>query len=368
MGEKMKRYICLLALMVYTGIMAFAQQDLQPVANVQMIRSEVITVKHLKDEIRKAIWPRMIQALRRLPTEAEINREVQNSTMETRRQALDLMINERLALQAAERERITVSDGEINQQISQLRAQLTEGIGRPPTDEEFSQAIRTETGMEMPVFRDSLRRQGIVQKYMMAKKEDQFRNIQEPTDREIVDFYNLNKSQFIRPDTVRISMIEVLYGPDAASKARARELAERLNREIGQNPSRFDETTMRSHAPNSGFVGGDAGYLPRNPETQQVVGADFMNVAFSLKQGEVSRMIEGLAGFQIIKVTEIYGQRALELDDIMQLGSRATVRQMIGANLMQQRQYETLAKITQELAAELRAAGTFRIMDNNLNW
>ena len=364
----MKRYLILLVLTLFAGITAFAQQDLQPVASIQMTRSEMITVKQLKDEIRKPVWSRLIQSLRRFPTEAELNREVQNSSAETRRQTLDLMINERLALQAAERERVTVSDGEFNQQITQLRAQLAQGIGRQVTDEEFAQAIKTETGMEMPAFRDNLRRQAIVQKYMMFKKEDQFRNIQQPSDREVIDFYNLNKSQFVRPDTVRFSMIEVLYGPDAASRARARELAERLNREIGLNATRFDETAMRSHAPNSGFAGGDAGYLPRNPEAQQIVGAEFMNIAFSLRQGEVSRLIEGQMGFQIIKITEIYEQRALDLDDIIQLGTRATVRQLIASNMMQQRQYETLARVTQELAAELRAASTVRVMDNNLNW
>ena len=368
MGDRMKRYLILILLAVSAGITAFAQQDLQPVANVQMTRSEVITVKQLKDEIKKTAWPRVVQTLRRLPTEAELNREVQNSSMDMRKQTLDLMINERLALQAAERDRITVSEGEFNQQITQLRGQLAQGLGRQPTDEEFSQAIKTETGMELPAFRDSIRRQSIVQKYMMAKKEDQFRSVQAPTERDVVDFFNLNKAQFVRPDTVRFSMIEVLYGPDAASKAKAKELADRLNREIGLNPTKFDETAMRSHAPNSGFVGGDAGYLPRNPEAQQVVGAEFMSTAFSLKQGEVSKMIEGLMGYQIIKITEIYGQKSLDLDDIMQLGSRATVRQVIMANLSQQKQFEALARITQELASELRAAGTVRVMDNNLNW
>ena len=364
----MKRYFFLIILAVFTGLFAFAQQDLQPVANVQMTKSEVITVKQLKDELRKPAWARLIQSLRRIPTEAELTREIQSSTVEVRKQALDLMINERLALQAAEKERITVSEGEFNQQITQLKAQLAQGIGRQPTDEEFAQAVKAETGMEMPAFRENMRRQAIVQKYMLAKKENQLKNIKEPTDKEVVDFFNLNKAMFVRPDTVRFSMIEVLYGPDAASKAKAKELAERLNREIGQNATKFDETAMKSHAPNSGFAGGDAGYLPRNPEAQQIVGTDFMNTAFSMKQGEVSKLIEGQMGYQIIKITEIYIQKSLELDDILQLGSRSTVRQMINANIMQQRQYETLAKITQELAAELRSASSVRMMDNNLNW
>ena len=368
MGVAMKRYLILIVLAVFAGITAFAQQDLQPAANVQLTKSEVITVKQLKDELKKLAWQNLVQSLRRVPTDAELNREVQSMSLDNRKQGLDLMINEKLALQAAERDKISVTDSELNQQISQLKAQLTQGIGRQPTDEEFAQAIKNETGMELPAFRDNLRRQSIVQKYMMAKKESQFKDIKQPTDKEVVDVYNLSKTQFVRPDTVRFSMIEVLYGADSASKAKAKELADRLYREIASNPSKFDETSMKSQAPNSGYAGGDAGYLPRNPQAQQIVGAEFMNTAFSLKQGEVSKLIEGQMGYQIIKITETYEQKALDIDDIVQPGTRATVRQVISANIMQQRQQEILIKVTQELVTELRSGASIRVMDNNLAW
>ena len=364
----MKRYLIFILLAVQAGISAFAQQDLQPAANVQMTRSEVITVKQLKDELKKEVWVQLIQSLRRVPTDAELNRGVQMATMEARKNTLDLMVNEKLALQAAEKERITISDGELNQQINQMKAQIAQSLGRQPTDEEFAQVIKNESGMELPAFRDNLRRQAIVQKYMMAKKEDQFKNIQQPTEREITSFFNMNKAQFVRPDTIGFSMIEVLYGPDAASKAKAKELAERLNREIGQNPTKFDEAAERSNAPNSGYAGGPAGYLPKTDEVKQVTGAEFMEVAFSLKQGQVSKLIEGVAGYQIVKITEIYEIKILGIDDIIQPGTRTTVRQAITSRLMQEKQYNTLAKVTNELANELRAAGTVRVMENNLNW
>ena len=202
----------------------------------------------------------------------------------------------------------------------------------------------------------------------MSKKESQLRNFPQPTDAEIVNTYNLSKAQFVRPDTVRFSMIQVPYGPDSASKARAKDLADRLNREIGANPSRFDETVMRAQTPNSGYQAGDGGYLPRSVQAQQAAGEDFVNTAFSIKQGEVSKVIDGIQGYQIIKITETYAQKSLELDDIVQPGNRVTVRQYISENLLQQRQQEVLARVTQELVTELRTGNPFQIMDNNLNW
>ena len=202
----------------------------------------------------------------------------------------------------------------------------------------------------------------------MTKKQSSFENIKAPTDAEILSTYNLTKAQFVRPDTVRFSMIQVAYGPDAASKNKARELADKLYREIGSSASKFDEAVVRSQAPSSGYLAGDGGYSPRNMDAAQIVGQEFINTAFNLKQGEVSKIIEGQVGYQIIKITETYAQKNLELDDIFQLGTRSTVRDYIGNSLLQQRQQAILTQATQELVTELRAGKTFQIFERNLTW
>jgi parvulin-like peptidyl-prolyl isomerase len=278
------------------------------------------------------------------------------------------MINERLAVQAAERDRITITENEVNTQVNQLRMQLAQGMGRQPTDAEFAAAIRNQTGLEMPAFRDRMRRQLIVQKYLMSKKQSVIERARMPTEADILSHYNLIRSQLVRPDTVRISMIQVSYGPDAASKTRARTQIDQLAREIGTNPSRFDEAFIRGQSPNSNYYAGDEGYLPRNMEAAQVVGQNFMTAAFNLKQGEVSGVIEGGLGYQIIKVTETYAQKSLELDDIVQPGSRVTVREFIGNGLLQERQQETIARASAELITELRTGRPFQIFERNLNW
>jgi parvulin-like peptidyl-prolyl isomerase len=309
----------------------------------------------------------LIQSLRRIPTTAELASAVKNLAMEQRRQVLDLIINERLALQAAERVKITVVESELNQQITQLKTQMAQTIGRQPTEDDFAQAVKNETGQDFPAFREQARRQLIVQKYLLSKKEALFKNISQPTEAEIGNFFNLSRTQFIRPDTIRFSMIQVPY-TDTVSKNRAKETADRLLRDIGSNPSKFDETVMKGQTPNSGFQAGDAGYLPRNLQAQQAAGEEFINTAFAMKQGEVSKVIDGVGGYQIIKITETYPQKSLELDDIVQPGSRVTVRQYISQNLLQQRQQEVLAKATQELVTELRTGNPFQIMEANLNF
>ncbi|MCL2093377.1 MAG: peptidyl-prolyl cis-trans isomerase [Treponema sp.] len=340
---------CLVFGLGLTGF-CFSQAATQPAAIVNLTSSEPITVGQLRTEVE-----RLERGTDRTLTVAE------------RRQLLDVMINERLAMQAAACDRVTVSENEVNQQVQHLRASLAQQIGRQPTDLEFAQAILNETGLDVAAFREQLHRQMIVQKYLTETKGAQLQNIMPPSEDEIRNTYMLNRSQLVRPDTVRFSMIQVRFN-DATSRPRARELADRLVWEIGTNPTRFDEAVLRGQGQNSDYQAGDAGYVPRNPQANQIFGTEFMDIAFNLRQGEVSRLIEGPDTFRIIKVTEIYEQKILELDDIYQLGINVTVREYIGNTMWQERQQAALAQATAELIAELRAAASVNIMENNLNW
>jgi parvulin-like peptidyl-prolyl isomerase len=347
----MKRIIFYVIFGSFLAVSGFAQVNLQPAAIVNLIRSEPITVGQLRTEVEQ-----MERSAGRALTQAE------------RLQVLDTMINERLAIQAAERDRVTITENEVNQQIQQLRSQMAEQIGRQPTDAEFNQAIRTQTGLDINAFREQLRRQMIVQKYLLFRKEDSMRaSIRAPTEQEIVNEYNFSRSEFIQPETVRFSMILVPYGADAAARTRARELANRLFQEIGMDPSKFDEVALRSRAPNSGYQAGDFGYLPMNQDARSTVGDALMNASFSLRQGEVSSLIEGIQGYQIIKITEKYAFRNLGLDDII-LGYGITVREYIRQLMLNQREEAVVVQASQELIAELRAGRTFQVFENNLNW
>ena len=364
----MKRFLLAFLLCACAVTAAFAQSDLQPVAIISLFRSEPITVKQLKAEIEKIAWQSLTARLGRIPTAAELAYEVQNTRTDERRQILEMVINDKLAIQGAERDKVMVTENEVNAQMNQLKVMMSETIGRQATDEEFATAVRNETGLDLPAFRENIKRQITTQKYLFAKKQNVLTDIKDPTQAEITSIYNLRRSEFIRPDTIRFTTIVVPYGTDAASRARGKDLADRIHREIGGNAARFDEAVSKSQTPNSGYRAGDGGYLPLNVAGQQMAGADFINTAFSLRQGEVSKVVEGPMGYQIFKITEKLPQKALELDEIMDPVNMMTVRQFINASLLQQRQQEAFAKASQELINELRSGNSVRIMENNLNW
>jgi len=347
----MKKITFFVVFAFVVAVTGFSQANLQPAATVSLIRTETITVGQLRTEVER------------------IERSMgQSLNGQQRREVLDGMINERLMLQAAERDRIGVTENELNMEINQLRAQMVPMLGRQPTEAEFATAIRNEFGLEMPIFREQTRRQLIQQRYLFSQKQSLLESATPPTESEIVSMFELTRAQFVRPEMVRISVIQVPYGPDAASRTRARQQVDELHREINNNANRFAEVLLRSQAPNSTFQGGDAGFIERNLETAQRVGQDFVNLVFGMRPGEISRVLERPTGFQILKITEAHTMRNLGLEDVIHPGTNITLRAHIANAMMQERQMRVLVQATQELHAELRRGRTFQIFDANLNW
>jgi parvulin-like peptidyl-prolyl isomerase len=99
------------------------------------------------------------------------------------------------------------------------------------------------------------------------------------------------------------------------------------------------------------------------------VGENFFNIAFSLKQGEVSPLIEGISAYQIIKVTDIYGQKFLGLEDIVDPENPIRVKEYIQQILMAEQQQQLLNQAFTGLVEELRKGrNAVTINEQYLNW
>jgi parvulin-like peptidyl-prolyl isomerase len=349
----MKRFFVGLVLSLGGGLALFGQIETQTVAMVNLIRQEPITVRQLRAELT--------------PLEQSTGRTF---TLAERREALNALINQRLMLQAAERDRITVSENEID---TALKNYLAQQAGRNLTDAEYAQALR-DAGTNAPLIRQQASRQLILQKYLSAKKGTQINAVREPAEAEVQRYYNINKAELRWPDMVKVNRIAVLYGADSAAKTRARQTAERLVREIGTNSAKFDEAVVRGIATGAGagtggYVSSRGVWIMRTQEFQQRMGENLLDAAFSLRQGEVSSLIEGLDAYQIIKVVEVHSQRFLGLDDPVDPESTVSVRQQIRQILMAEQQQQLLNQAFTELVEELRSGrNTVTIYEQYLNW
>jgi len=197
----MKRIVSTLALVALLGGAAAAQADLQPIANVKLQKTEPITMKQLKTRVEAY--------------QKELGRVM---TVDERKKVLDTLINEKLVVQAAERDGIKVADSEVNQNFLQIIAQQ---VGKDVTEAEFTQLIKQQTGMSLDDFmraqngmglaeyKSFLKSQLIAQRYVMAKKQSDLSNIAGPADADIRSYYELYKQNFVQPDMVKLFLVVV---------------------------------------------------------------------------------------------------------------------------------------------------------------
>ena len=174
----------------------FAQTTLQPIAEVKLSARAPITLGQLKTRV---------SAL-----EKELGRKM---TVEERKQTLDGLINEKLIVQAAEKDGIKIMDSEVNNYFNEY---VSSQLGKQVTEADFAQLIKENTnmsldeymkaqnGMTLAEFKNFLRTQLTAQAYVMQKKQKELQSIASPSDDQIRSYYEVNKQSFVQPDTVQL--------------------------------------------------------------------------------------------------------------------------------------------------------------------
>lgn len=125
-------------------------------------------------------------------------------------------------------------------------------------------------------------------------------------DEEVKKFYNENASKFQGNEQRRASHILIGFGVNATpeQKQAAKAKAEQLLAAVKKNPKSFEElATKNSQDPGSATKGGDLGSFGRGAMVKP-----FEDAVFSMKEGQISDLVESEFGYHIIKLTEITGQ------------------------------------------------------------
>jgi parvulin-like peptidyl-prolyl isomerase len=375
----MKRYFLLLTFALFGGLV-FAQTDLQPVAIVRLSKSQPVSVKEFKDYVT---WINRSRA----SAAAQYGQPAPPPlSAEERRGILDTMTNQLLACQAAEQDNVTLTDRELNEAadkelkpiVASLVEILTARLKRTPSEADIDNEFYAKTGMTRAGYKEYIRRSLLTEKYLQFKKQALLQSVKAPTDSEIQSLYNQLKTRttleggLLRPDAVRIKMIWIPV-TNPANKAAALEKANQLVRQIGGDAEKFDEAVDNSQRANSGYEAGDGPYLYKVDQIRAVVGIDFFDTAFRLKQGEVSKLLERSDGYYIIKVIETLRQKTFIMEDVYRTveGKPMTVKEYISAVESQKRYRDAYEKASLELIEDLKKRGTVQIMDsayNSITW
>jgi parvulin-like peptidyl-prolyl isomerase len=178
-----------------------------------------------------------------------------------------------------------------------------------------------------------------------------------------------DKERF-KPRTVQLRNIFKRAPPGATPSERAalRVRMEELRQELQAGAS-FDDLAWRESDSQTRFRGGALGYVPPG-----VLHPDVERLAFALKKGELSAVLESADGFTLLRCDDIAEARVMPLDE-----ARTMIRQGLWARASTARQAALRSELLREAAPRFEGEGgrddspaaTFRggqITEAQLRW
>jgi parvulin-like peptidyl-prolyl isomerase len=353
----MKRVLGVLLLCLFAAAALPAQTitAAKQVATVKLIRMENITVSQLKPQVDG--WERTYG---------------KEATKEDRLKILDGLINRSLIEQAAERDKVFVSDAELKAKIDDYKKLTAQqrGLARDLTDAELQSLVKA-SGLTWDAFTRQLKYGVLVSNYVRAKRKADLDAVAAPTDQECRDFYDANKKSFFVDDLLRAR--QIFLDARALTTADEREKALKQAQDILQQlrgGAAFSELAAKySEDTSTKYRGGEMGWIARdNTQLAQAFGKDSWEDLFRLKPGQLSDVLLSSIGLHIVQCEEVVPAHLLAFDDKVPPRNEYTVKEFIRANLLSARQQDALYKALDGIIADLRKSAEIKIFEENLTW
>ncbi|MCE5256946.1 MAG: peptidyl-prolyl cis-trans isomerase [Spirochaetaceae bacterium] len=318
----------------------------KPAATIKLTKQEVISVRQLKSDVEKL--------------EKVTNNKWSADQIKV---VLDNRINSMLFLQYCEKEKITVSETEVNNALAQMKSSL----GAKATDADLEKALQSSGVFVEP--RAYVRQRLLFEAYIKLKRADDLKDAMvQPTADEILKAYDLAKSSLVRPDTMRVSVLYVdTRGKSDADEKKAKAVLDSAASVLKSNPSKFDEYVLRA-GDAAGYKAIPSLYIEKTSQNRTLYGADLFDAIFKLKAGDVSAVVESPTGYRIVRANEFLAQKQLGLSDTIPGNENVTVQQYIAYQLMNEKQSQFLSDAEAELVSKLRKEATIKIFEENLKW
>lgn len=197
---------------------------------------------------------------------------------------------------------ITVSDKEVDQEISKIKGQVGDqarSSGQDVSNQEAYEQALKQNNITEDQLRDDIRENLPVQKVQQKVAGNA-----EPSDEEIQKYYEKNKeAQFTTPEQVCVR--HILFNEDQQQKA------EDVKKQL-ENGGDFAKLAKEdSQDPGSAAKGGDLGCLGKGETVP-----DFEKAAFGAKQGEIVGPVKTQFGYHILEVTDAKPKQIRPLSEV----------------------------------------------------
>ncbi len=255
---------------------------------VAKVNSEIITMSSIEE---KAIV--LKQKFR--------NQKSKIDEKEVLRQALEIIISEKLQLQQAKKMGFEVDDASVEAAVKNIEGQngLQEG--------QLGEMLEAE-GISLESYKKRIRDQIILSKITKFELGNRL-NI---SDRRIAKYYHDHQKEFWESGKAKVRHILILFEKESSNKKKKEKYKEikKILSEI-KNGKDFSEAAKIYSEDVTASSGGDLGFVEKGKMVPE-----FEKVVYSLREGEISGIVETKYGFHIIKVDEIQKGRTLPLDKV----------------------------------------------------
>jgi len=216
-------------------------------------------------------------------------KEVDDSQLsKIKEMALEQLIERELLYQESRDKAIEVDEAAVDSKIDALKKRF-------PGEDQFKNGLE-KMNLSVPILKSQFRQGLAIQKLI----ETQVAQKVKVSEQEIKDYYDNNPQLFKQPESVQAKhiLIKVDHKADKAKKAKAEKKIKKAQQRLkaGEKFSKLaEELSQRA----SSKKGGDLGYFSHGQMVKS-----FEKVAFSLKPGEVSDIVETRFGYHLIKLVD----------------------------------------------------------------
>ncbi len=284
------RYLKLILLLSFlTPVSVFAQQKNSPQSAdkiVALVNDQII----LKSDIDQSVSDYIRQA--------SFNQQNVTFTKELWYSFLESEIDNKLLLEKAKIDSVTISDEQVNQQMDARVSQLIQQAG---SEQALEDAFGKSIIQLKADFRDNFRQQMTANQMQQIK----FSEIQ-ITRPEVKEFFEAIPKDSLPtiPEQVALSHIVKLPKPKTDAKDASLKFAESLRDSVLNHGVAFEELAKRHGMDGSAERGGQ---LPMMGLNELV--SEYSAAAAALQPGQISEVVETEFGFHIIRLDERVGNR-----------------------------------------------------------
>jgi peptidyl-prolyl cis-trans isomerase SurA len=214
---------------------------------------------------------------------------------------LDELVLEKIIDKQIKSQGLTASEQQVDNYIANIR-------GRNNLNDAQLRAALAQQGMTWDQYRAQVK--GDIERASLINREIRAKVNVSPE--EIERYYNAHIDQYGKPASVKARLISLLVPADATAdqKAEIKDKAEQL-REQAADGKDFAELAKKNSQGPGAEEGGDIGEIARGQMIKE-----FEDAAFSLKPGQVSKVIETDTGYHILKVEQQAGDSHRDLKEV----------------------------------------------------